>query len=120
MPRESFGNSKKSFSPSWIASEIIFPIRKIVLAITRNKFYSIRLMTSVSNTAKKINHRWSFAVSYWVGQEIRETFSVGQTKAEALKNWFIQYYEGNVPEKPCLPSKKNTIFVSWIKPFPAE
>jgi len=44
MLRESFVSFKKSFSPSWIASKIIFPIRKKVLAITRNKLYSIRLM----------------------------------------------------------------------------
>lgn len=71
-------------------------------------------------TDKKINRPWSLAISYWVGQEIRETFSVGKTKAEALQNWFVQYYQGRVPEKPLLPSKRDTILVSWVKFVPAK
>lgn len=76
--------------------------------------------TTTIATNEKISHRWSLAISYWVGQNIRETFSVGQTKAEALKNWFVQYYEGRVPENPLLPSKRDTIFVSWVKFVPAK
>jgi hypothetical protein len=71
--------------------------------------------TSVIATTSKIEHRWSLAVSYWRGKEILETFAAGNTKKEALKNWFFQYYEGKVPEGACLPSKRDTIFVSWVK-----
>lgn len=66
-------------------------------------------------TTDEIKNRWSLAVSYWHGQEIRETFSVGKTKKEALKNWFFQYYGGKIPVGACLPSERETIFVSWVK-----
>jgi len=66
-------------------------------------------------TTDKIKNRWSLAVAYWRGKEIQETFSVGKTKKEVLKNWFFQYYEGNLPEGACLPAERDTIFVSWVK-----
>jgi hypothetical protein len=71
-------------------------------------------------TDEKMNRPWRLAVSYWVGQEIRETFSVGKTRGEALKNWYFQYYQGNVPENPRFPSNKDTIFISWVKFVPAK
>ena len=69
----------------------------------------------VIRSNEKIKNRWSLAVSYWRGQEIAETFSVGKTKKEALKNWFFQYYEGKIPEGACLPSGRDLIFLSWVK-----
>jgi hypothetical protein len=71
--------------------------------------------TTIIRTSEKIKNRWSLAVAYWRGKEIMETFSVGKTKKEALKNWFFQYYGGRIPEGACLPSDRDTIFVSWVK-----
>jgi hypothetical protein len=71
--------------------------------------------TTIIRTSENIKNRWSLAVSYWRGREIMETFSVGKTKKEALKNWFFQYYGGRIPEGACFPSDRDTIFVSWVK-----
>lgn len=70
---------------------------------------------TVIATTDEIKNRRSLAVSYWRGNEILETFSVGRTKKQALKNWFFQYYEGEIPEGACLPREQDTIFVSWVK-----
>lgn len=70
---------------------------------------------TVIATNGEIKNRWSLAVAYWRGKEILETFSVGNTKKEALKNWFFQYYGGQIPEGACLPREQDTIFVSWVK-----
>jgi hypothetical protein len=66
-------------------------------------------------TTDEIKNRWSLAVAYWRGKEILETFSVGNTKKEALRNWFFQYYGGKIPEGASLPCERDTIFVSWVK-----
>ena len=85
--------------------------------MTRTPRSSNRTIT----TSEKIAYKWSLIVSYWVGQkEITETLAVGQTREATLKNWFFQYYQGDVPENPRFPSPKDIIFLSWVEFFPAE
>jgi hypothetical protein len=79
-----------------------------------------RSRNTTITTSEKIAHKWSLAVSYWAGQEITETFAVGQTRGATLKNWFFQYYQGDVPENPRFPSPKDIIFLSWVEFVPAE
>jgi hypothetical protein len=79
----------------------------------------MKITSAIRNTvvrkAAKNQKKWSLAVSYWRGQEIYETFAIGNTKAETIKNFFFQYYEGNVPEGARLPSGRNLIFLSWVE-----
>lgn len=66
-------------------------------------------------TADPKQKKWSLAVSYWQGDEIAETFAVGNTRKETLKNFYTQYYGGDVPEGACLPGGRNLIFLSWVE-----
>jgi len=75
-----------------------------------------RIATIATN--EKITNRWSLAVSYWTGQDIRETFAVGSTKKQTLDRWFLQFYSGDVPSGACIPS--SAFFISWVKFIPAK
>ena len=61
--------------------------------------------------SNKLRH--TLSVSYWDGQEIKETFAVGKTKKETLTNWFFQRYGGEIPDGACLPSKRDLISLKW-------
>ena len=74
--------------------------------------------TTTIATNEKITNRWSLAISYWAGQEIRETFAVGETKRQALDRWFLQFYSGSVPSGACIP--ESAFFISWVKFVPAK
>jgi hypothetical protein len=71
-------------------------------------------------TPEPIKNKWSLAVSYWKGQDILETFAVGNTRGQTLNNWYVQYYGGHLPEGARLPSGRNLIFLSWVKFVPAK
>ena len=79
----------------------------------------MKITPKISNIVVENNsdnkNRWSLAIACWVGNEIREIFATGQTRGATLKNWFFQYYEGNVPEGARLPSGGNLIFLSWVE-----
>ncbi len=68
---------------------------------------------SVVKTKEPITNKWSLAISYWAGQEIRETFAVGETKQQAMDRWFLQFYSGSVPSGACIP--ESAFFISWVK-----
>lgn len=68
---------------------------------------------SVVKTKEPIRNKWSLAISYWAGQEIRETFAVGETKQMAMDRWFLQFYSGSVPSGACIP--ESAFFISWVK-----
>ena len=60
---------------------------------------------------KNTKLKWRLRVFYWTGQQIGETFAVGETKAKTLTNWFLQYYSGDVPSGACIP--RDAISVEW-------
>jgi hypothetical protein len=73
------------------------------------------IRNAVVKTSDPIKNKWSLAVSYWKGEDILETFAVGNTKKETLNNWYVQYYGGYIPEGAKLPSGRNLIFLSWLE-----
>lgn len=79
-----------------------------------------KISNTIVTTSEPIKHKWSLAVSYWKGQDILETFAVGNTRKQTLNNWYIQYYGGYIPEGACLPRGRNLIFLSWVEFVPAE
>ena len=74
--------------------------------------------TSVMKTTEPIKNKWSLAIAYFCGQEIRETFAVGATKKQTLDRWFLQFYSGSVPSGACIP--ESAFFISWIKFVPVK
>jgi hypothetical protein len=73
---------------------------------------------SVVTTSEPIKNKWSLAIAYFCGQEIRETFAVGATKQQTLDRWFLQFYSGSVPSGACIPD--SAFFISWVKFVPAK
>jgi len=62
---------------------------------------------------KNTKLKWRLRIFYWHGQEIRETFAVGETKKQTLDRWFLQFYSGDVPSGACIPS--HAISVEWSR-----
>ena len=73
------------------------------------------IRNTIVETTNPNQKKWSLSISYWQGQDIMETFSVGNTRKETIGNFFAQYYGGNVPDGACLPSGRNLIFLSWVE-----
>jgi len=62
---------------------------------------------------KKTKLKWRLRIFYWAGQDIRETFAVGETKKQTLDRWFFQFYHGDIPSGACIP--KDAISVEWSR-----
>jgi hypothetical protein len=67
-------------------------------------------------TTNKKPFRWRLRIHYWTKTgypTIIETFAAGSTKKETLKNWFFQYFHGQVPENPRIPD--DALDIEWTK-----
>jgi len=79
-----------------------------------------KIRNAVVPASEPIKNKWNLSVTYWKGQDIIETFAVGNTKKQTLNNWYIQYNGGYIPEGACLPHERDLIFLSWKEFVPEK